>query len=144
MTLFKRKRLSHFPDRAAFAGTSEPLEVVRLMVILNEARAFLRPSARLDLLRYIGHIRTPEELRELVRWGDEVLKANAEEKYFLLRPKTRAAVVATSLPLFREPDRAFKVRWQQLPRNLAAAARARSERTEVKRQQREDRRKPNR
>jgi hypothetical protein len=128
MTIFKPKRENHYPDRAAFAQTSEPLEVVRLMVILNETRAILRPSARRDLLRYMGRVRTPEELRDLVRWGDEVLKANAEERYSLFRRKTRAAVVATTLPIFRRPDRAFKVRWQHLPRNLAAAARARRER----------------
>jgi hypothetical protein len=49
MNIFKSKRLPYYPEQRAFEGTSEPLEVVRLMEILLVAR---------DLLQYLGGIRT--------------------------------------------------------------------------------------
>jgi hypothetical protein len=98
----------------------DELSAIRLLVILNQLRPILRPSARRDLERFISRLKSRSDLEEVIRWGGSVLEADFEERYFLKRPKTQKAISMTRLPIFRRPERSFQIRWMHLPRNTKA------------------------
>jgi hypothetical protein len=82
-----------------------------MLVTALKMRPLLRPSARRDLLRFVGTLDSDEHAKAFLEWGVRVIKAHHEDAKSLRRPRAKQLIAQTELPIFRRPDRAYRVRW---------------------------------
>jgi len=74
-------------------------------------RPLLRPSARRDMARFMSKMDSDEQAQEFLEWGVNVLRAHHEDAKSVRRNRARQLIAQTKLPIFRKPDRAYRLRW---------------------------------
>jgi len=96
------------------------LQAVRLVALITQTRGILRPTAHRELRQFAASAKNVDEISKLLAWGATVVEADFKERYSLMRPRTKIAVTDCPLPVFSQPNKAFKVRWMFRPRNRRA------------------------
>jgi hypothetical protein len=82
-----------------------------LLASVGRLRPLLRPSARNDLARYARNIQSVESAQAFLAWSQRVLEAHMQDAKQRWGGRAAKVVAQTALPIFRRPDRAFRVRW---------------------------------
>jgi hypothetical protein len=88
-----------------------PIIHVFMMAAGMKMRPLLRPSARRDMGRYMGRVRTEDEAKIFLEWSIRVLNAHHEDTKSMRGGRARLAILQTELPIFRKPQRAYRIRW---------------------------------
>lgn len=82
-----------------------------LLVTVTKLRPLLRPSARNDLARYVGRLDSVSDAQTFLAWGQRLISAHMEDARKHGGSRAARVVSQTELPIFRRPDRAYRVRW---------------------------------
>jgi len=71
-------------------------------------KGLLRPSARDELIEFVRHLKSSDEVQTFVDWTTAVLSAHKESEPGQRRDRSIRAM--RNLPVFRRPERAYRPR----------------------------------